>query len=186
MVVILARSRLYAKGNLSKCWVWLVCIISRMRLLSVLHSERRLPQLDITRWTMDLLSNVYVFDSSTKLESALIWGRFDTWMVGRPPWIQIRGYVAVLLVYVPFDECLFTQLNFRVPCNEFEMGVLKHLKIAPPNCIQMLGISWRCSNSGATTQLEVVSEPFLPPLCRGTYFTMQTSESGINLTTTRG
>lgn len=58
--------------------------------------------------------------------------------VGSPlDWVLVpvdsnkRIYSSFDGCFIPFYECLFTQLNFRLPFNGFEVGVLKHMKITP-------------------------------------------------------
>lgn len=77
------------------------------------------------------LKMVYVFDSVAKVDNPLA-------EIGPPlDWVLVsvdydkKIYSNFYGVFIPFYKYLFTKLSFRSPFNEFEVGLLKHLKIAP-------------------------------------------------------
>lgn len=44
---------------------------------------------------------------------------------------------------VPFNECVFTRINFRPPLSKFEVALLKYLKVAP---YQLQSVFWASMN----------------------------------------
>lgn len=87
-----------------------------------------------------------------------------------------RIYSYIDECFIPFYECRFTQLNFILPFNEFEVGLIRHLKIAPsqmhPKCLGF------CKGVPVLVQipsLEVVPEPLISPFCCGAYLFGQAS-----------
>lgn len=78
-----------------------------------------------------LVGTIYFFDNTKKMEEAHIeWGPSFLWPASHVD-VGKRIYNYFDECFVPFYQCPFTRLKFRLPFSGYKMGLFRCMNIAP-------------------------------------------------------